>query len=205
MASPIFAYIPYAAATLCVAKIGQAVWPTIRSQLSSATHYSSMHGLDGEDPIEARLADDCPDGRDAYYSAADNFYVRNAPPYCYDIDSNTIMGDGPLDGVHPPSVSVTLWTDEDGTELASINVSGDASITVPSCGGPSKTPPPPSRQPPQRPPGRTPPPGRQPPGDPGGCGRRATPTHPAWRRGNCGPAERNQQISRVQLRRRRGW
>ncbi len=201
MAHPVIAYIPYAAATYCVAKVAQHVWPTLRSQLASSTHYSSMHGMDGEDPIETRRAMDCPQGPHAYMAAASqrNPYVRNAT-YCYDLDSGALVGDGPLGGTVPPLVAVSLWTDDDGTQLASVNVSGDATITVPVCGGPDRIPPP-SRQPPRYVPPRGD--GERPPRDPGDCGRRPVPTLPFFRRANCGPAERREHNERMAMRARR--
>jgi len=208
MATPFIAYLPYAAAAYCVAKVAQAAYPSLRSQMSSVTHYSTPHGMDGEDPIAMRMAEDC--SSLAAVVAADNFYVRNAPPYCYDMDSNTIVGDGNLDGVHPPMAAVSVWQDEDGTTLATISVSGDATITIPACGGPSQIPPPDRRTPPgvPQPPGEggRPPLHPHPLGDPGECGRRPPILSlPQWSRATCGPAERNQQLARVRLRNSRGW
>lgn len=42
------AYVPYAAVGYCVAKVATDVWPGLRSQLGSVSHFSSRHGADGE-------------------------------------------------------------------------------------------------------------------------------------------------------------
>ena len=191
MATHLLAYVPYAAAAFCITKVGRAVWPTIRSQMSAMTHYSSVHGMDGEDPYEARIKADCPTGGMTgveYYANPGNPYVRNAPSYCYNVDTGVIEGSGPLDGTRPPPSSVAVWTDDDGSELATINVAGDATITVPLCGGGDQlVPPRGGGTPPERvPPRRIPPP---PSGEP--CGRRRR-SHPAptFRRSDCGDRAR---------------
>ncbi len=267
MATHLIAYVPYAAAAYCVAKVGQYIWPSLRSQLATATRFSTMHGLDGEDPVESRRAADCPGGPEAYFPAAlrnwgsassfaglppcppgyshhpvsgdcvrppcppgyshhpvhgncvkptlpgaSNPYLRNAPPYCFNLDTQTIDGTGPLDGVQPPATTVAVWTDEDGTQLASINVSGDNMMTIPVCGGPDNIPPPlrtPTPEDPQRTPTpptspqRTPTP-RLPPPPPESCGRRRPgPLIPKFRHAACNVTERNAHRDRIASRRRR--
>ncbi len=203
MATPLIAYVPYAAAAYCTAKVAAHVWPALRSQLGSAANYSTMHGADGSDPMADRLASDCSGQEGIVDSFASNPYTRNAPPYCYNIDNNTIEGDGPLDGISPPQTTVALWTDEDGTQLATINVSGDNSITIPLCSSvddelpppPHKVTPPGTPQPPRTPP-RGAPPGVRPPGRPQPppdlCGRRTGRSTPQFAYASpCGPDAAN--------------
>lgn len=181
MATPLIALAPYAAAAYCIARAGQHMWPSIKSTIGTAARGSTSAGFDGEaDPIAQRVAQDCPGPRPsaaAYYTNPGNPYVRNGPGYCYNTTTGKLEGTGNLNGVAPPPSSVALWTDDDGTQLATINVAGDNTITVPLCGGPTRRTPPGTPQPPWHPPERTPPPTTRPPGGGGGgCGvERASP------------------------------
>ena len=222
MATHLIAYVPYAAAAYCIAKVGQHVWPSLRSQISQSTQYSSVRGSDGSDPVYSRMAQDCPGGVDAFHGGfttagsranPDNPYVRNAPPYCYNVDTGEIEGDGPLDGTKPPETTVMLFTDDDGTELAMISISGDADITIPLCSTAepfkftTQTPPPdepfgfttrPRTPPPEIPPGQYIPPAQYVPPEftPGGCERRPRPMIPQFIRGTCDdPAYRQARLA----------
>lgn len=113
----LIAYVPYAAAGYCIAAMATDVWPTLRSAVGSASYPASRHGRDGSGLVSPRACD--PE------MARRNQALGRDPNYCYNKATGAIEGTGPMDGVVPPAGTVMIYTDEDGAEVAKINVSGD--------------------------------------------------------------------------------
>jgi len=125
--------------------------------------------------------------------------------YCYDESTGEIVGKGPLNGVKPLSTQVAVY-EQGGLRMASIDVSGDDRMEIPTCDQPSGVPvsvlppggdplpPPPTRKPPRDVP--TPPGVAPDPCDPRFPYRHVSPT---FRQSDCGNRMRrvaNRRMSR---------
>jgi len=204
------AYIPYAAVGYCVAKVAADVWPSLRSQLGSFSHYSSRAGLAGEATHSRVSPELCSSGGGP---------LRNQATVCFDESTNTILG-GNLDGTQLADYQVAIYVNQAGVRMANIPMMGpnESALDIPVCvtAGPSivaRTPSGGGEQPPSQIPGEPPPSDsglpQFPPQQYGPCDPRTMTgrTPPVFRQADCGPGgllKRNADPDRL-ARKRRRW
>ncbi len=129
-----FAYIPYAALGYCVAQVASDAWPALRSQLGSASRFSTRGGHDGEATRQHR-----PHRRRNQAMAFEAQAPADvADDYCFDSRTYELVGEGGLAGKRFPNSHVAFYT-ESGQERVDISFGGDVRQNFPVCAGASFT------------------------------------------------------------------